>query len=518
VPNIASEAALATRASSASAEAGILAAVDLGSNSFHMVVARLSHGQLTVIDRMREMVRLAAGLDEDNQLDEAVQARALECLARFGERIRAMRADRVRVVGTNTLRKARESEAFLEAAEQLLGHPVEVISGIEEARLIYLGASHSLPLVDGPQLVVDIGGGSTEIVAGHGYQPDDLESLYLGCVSVSEKFFGKQKLSARRFEKARLAGRLELEPVRERFRQVGAVRWVGCSGTIRAAQNVVRAHEGEDAELTVAALERTIKRMIDAGRLDKLSLDGLSDERKPVFAGGIAILVEVMGQLGMDSMQVAEGSLRDGILQDMLGRLTREDARVRTVRAMAARFHVDPLQAERVEATAMHFYHQLAETWQLDDEEDGANLRWAARLHEIGLDIAHAQYHRHGAYLLEFSDMPGFPTLEQRVLALLVGSHRRSFSRKIFQALPKSRQANAIRLAVLLRLAVLFHRSRTNVDYAGVLLEAKKASLQVTIPEGSPADNPLILADLEQERRHLANAGVELELVTPEID
>ena len=518
MPNIASAAAHANRASPAAAEAGILAAVDLGSNSFHMVVARLSHGQLTVIDRMREMVRLAAGLDENNRLDAASQARALECLARFGERIRAMRADRVRVVGTNTLRKARGSGAFLESAEQLLGHPVEVIAGIEEARLIYLGASHSLPLVEGPQLVVDIGGGSTEIVAGRGYQPEDLESLYVGCVGMSERFFGKQKLTARRFERARLAARLELEPVRERFRKTGAQRWIGCSGTIRAASNVVRARDGDDARLTVAALERTIEQMVDAGRLDKLSLDGLSDQRKPVFAGGIAILIEVMGQLGMDSMEVAEGSLRDGILQDMLGRLTREDARVRTVRAMAGRFHVDMHQAERVESTAMGFFRQLAESWELDDDADGALLRWAARLHEIGLDIAHAQYHRHGAYLLEFSDMPGFPTLEQRLLALLVGSHRRSFSRKAFQELPKPRQATAIRLAVLLRLAVLFNRSRTSVDYAGVAIAARKGKLRVTIADDSPAANPLILADLQQERKHLANAGVDLELKIPATD
>jgi exopolyphosphatase/guanosine-5'-triphosphate,3'-diphosphate pyrophosphatase len=518
VPNIASEAALATRASLASAEAGILAAVDLGSNSFHMVVARLSHGQLTVIDRMREMVRLAAGLGDDKRLDEASQARALECLARFGERIRAMRADRVRVVGTNTLRKARGADAFLESAEQLLGHPVEVIAGIEEARLIYLGASHSLPLVDGPQIVVDIGGGSTEVVAGHGYEPEDLESLYVGCVSMSTRFFGKQKLTARRFEKARIAARLELESVRERFRQVGAVRWVGCSGTIRAAQNVIRAREGEDAELSVAALERTIERMIDAGRLDKLSLDGLSEQRKPVFAGGIAILVEVMTQLGMDSMQVSDGSLRDGILQDMLGRLTREDARVRTVRAMAGRFHVDIHQAERVEATAMRFYRQAADAWGLDDDEDGPILRWAARLHEIGLDIAHAQYHRHGAYLLEFSDMPGFPTVEQRLLALLVGSHRRSFSRKSFQTLPKPRQAKAVRLAVLLRLAVLFNRSRVGLDDSDVVLVATNGSLQISIPPESPAANPLILADLKQERKHLSQSGVDLEIAVPGAD
>jgi len=201
-----------------------------------------------------------------------------------------------------------------------------------------------------------------------------------------------------------------------------------------------------------------------------------------------------------------------------LGRLTREDARVRTVRAMAARFHVDTHQAERVEATAMLFYRQLAVAWKLDDDEDGAILRWAARLHEIGLDIAHAQYHRHGAYLLEFSDMPGFPTVEQRLLALLVGSHRRSFSRKPFQRLPKPRQAKAIRLAVLLRLAVLSNRSRTDLDYGGVALEGLDKTLRVTIPQHSPAANPMLVADLKQERKHLSQSGLVLEVVIPDAD
>ncbi len=497
-------------------EAGILAAVDLGSNSFHMVVARLSHGQLTVIDRLREMVRLAAGLDEDDQLDADSQDRALECLARFGERIRDMRADRVRVVGTNTLRKASDSAGFLAQAEKLLGHPVEVISGIEEARLIYLGASHSLPLTSGPQLVVDIGGGSTEIVSGTAYDPQDLVSLYIGCVSTSEAFFAKQKLSAKRFEKARLAARLELEPVRERFRAADAERWVGCSGTIRAALNVVRAIEGENAELTVPALERVISRMIEAGRLDQLELPGLSEQRKPVFAGGISILIEVMSTLGMQNMQVAEGSLREGILQDLLGRLTDEDARVRSVRAMAARFHVAPAQADRVEMTLMHFFAEVAEPWGLSDSADSQTLCWAARLHEIGLDIAHAQYHQHGAYLLEHADMPGFPRLEQHVLALLVGSHRRSFSRKAFQDLPKRRQIEVLRLTVLLRLAVLFNRSRTSADFSDVRLSADEKRLSVSIPADSAAANPLIVADLEQEKKHLAGAGIELSLSLPE--
>ena len=499
-------------------EPGILAAVDLGSNSFHMVVARLTHGQLTVVDRLREMVRLAAGLNDHNELDKESRERALECLSRFGERIGAMRADRVRVVGTNTLRKARRSGEFLDAAEELLGHPVEIISGIEEARLIYLGASHGMPLADGPQIVVDIGGGSTEIVCGEGYEPRDLESLYVGCVGISKRFFSGQKLTARRFQRARMAARLELEPVKARFRSANARSWAGCSGTIRAAQSVIRGFEGEDADITVPALEHVIEKIIEAGRLDRLSLPGLSDQRKPVFPGGIAILIEVMSSLGMERMKVSDGALREGILHDMVGRLTDEDSRVRTVRAMAARFHVDTAQAERVETTASAFLDQVADRWELTDDAHGQLLSWACRLHEMGLDIAHAHYHRHGAYLLEHADMPGFPRQEQRILASLVGSHRRGFSRKGFQDVPKSRQREVMRLAVLLRLAVLFNRSRTALDLKGVRLWAGHRKLAIQFPADWSQANPLTLADLERELKNLANAGVSLtlEVVEPE--
>ncbi|HHQ14212.1 MAG TPA: exopolyphosphatase, partial [Chromatiales bacterium] len=372
----------------------MLAAVDLGSNSFHMLVARLTHGQLAVIDRLREMVRLAAGLDADNRLDDASRARALACLSRFGERIRDMQAGEVRVVGTNTLRKARGADRFLEEAETLLGHPVEIISGIEEARLIYLGVSHSLPLIAGEQICVDIGGGSTEIIRGRGYEPRRMESLYLGCVSLSTQCFPQGKLSARKFEKARLAARLELEPVKARFVDPPAERFIGASGTIRAAAAVGQQLGLWSAGITREGLEQLVTRMTDAGHIEQLELPGLSEQRKPVFPGGIAILVEVLDALNIDCMQVADGALREGILYDLLGRLADEDARVRTVRAMEARFHVDTAQATRVEATALRLFDPIADDWKLAGDENRLALGWAARLHEIGLDIAHSQYHR----------------------------------------------------------------------------------------------------------------------------
>lgn len=490
----------------------VLAAVDLGSNSFHMVVARFGHGQLTVIDRLREMVRLAAGMDHRGRIAESSQARALACLRRFGERLQHMHAGRVRVVGTNTLRHARTTGRFLQRAGRALGHPVEIISGIEEARLIYLGASHHLPRVEGPRLVVDIGGGSTEIILGRGLEPTTMESLALGCVSLSEGCFRGGRLSPRYFQQARLQARLELEPVRSLFRKVAPAQVTGTSGSIRAAHAVLAALGRASQGITIEGLEYLIHEMTTAGSLDQLRLPELSRERAEVFPGGVAILVEVMRALALERMTVADGALREGILLDMVGRLTDEDARVRTVRAMAARYHVDQPQAERVEATALAFHRQVARDWDLEDDEEPLLLSWAARLHELGLDIAHAHYHRHGAYVLENADMPGFPREEQQVVACLVAAHRRKLERARFRALPRHWQRKALRLAILLRLAVLFHRSRTGGALPEIRLRAKGRSVRLHLPATWLEASPLTLADLEREKEFLEEADVSLAL------
>lgn len=494
-------------------EPEVLAAVDLGSNSFHMIVARLSHGQPTIIDRLREMVRFAAGLDEYDRLSEDSQRTALECLGRFGERIRAMHADKVRVVGTSTLRRIDRYSGFVEQAEEALGHPVEIISGIEEARLIYQGVYHSSPGVEGAQLVVDIGGGSTEIIRGIGIEPDAMESLKLGCVGVSEKFFAGGKLTKRRFRSARLAARLEIEPARTRFLKHQPERVIGASGTIRAAQAVLSAIAGTPAEITVDGLEDIIARSVDAGEVGKLRLPDLSPQRQPVFPGGVAILIEIMSALEFEQMSVSDGALREGILYDMVGRLTDEDARERTVRAMQGRFNVDQEQANRVEATAMSLLDQVAVSWKLNSTIDRQMLGWAARLHEIGLDIAHAGYHQHGAYLLEYSDMPGFPTGEQQVLACIVAGHRGRFSRNSFyDEVPGSWSRRTKRLTVLLRLAVLLNRSRVSGQESGIALCAKGRMVSIEVPQEWPDTEPLTWADLEREVRQIADANLELKL------
>jgi exopolyphosphatase/guanosine-5'-triphosphate,3'-diphosphate pyrophosphatase len=505
---------------SAKLEPEVLAAVDLGSNSFHMVVARLSHGQLTVIDRLREMVQLASGLDEENRLNSESQIRALDCLSRFGERIRDMHANRVRVVGTNTLRRARGAAFFFYEAGERLGHPVELISGIEEARLIYSGSSHNLPPVEGSQIVLDIGGGSTEIIRGEGLVPKKLESLCLGCVSLSEEYFPNGRLTGKRFQRARIAAQLEFEPQTARFRGEQPSRYVGTSGTIKAVHRALESRGDVEKGITLSGVESLIDEMIDVGRTELLTFEDLSPQRRAVLPGGVVILAEAMRALRMDQLLVSEGSLREGILHDMVGRMTEEDARVRTVLSMEGRFNVDHDQASRVENTALYLLGQVRKSWFLDHEEDRQLLIWAARLHEVGLDIAHSRYQQHSAYLLEHADMPGFTNTEQQILACIVAGHRRAFDGERYGRLPGEWASRALRLTVILRFAVLFHRSRSDALLPDIILRTKgqkKISLSI-LPEWLDA-NSLTLAGLERERKYLREVGLQLNLLTekPEV-
>ena len=488
----------------------VLAAVDLGSNSFHLVVARYSHGQLVVIDRMREMVRLGAGVSADGRLDKQVAARALLCLERFGQRLRDMNAASVRVVGTNALRIARRKQAFLERAREALGHPIEIISGMEEARLIYSGVAHTLPAEPGRRLVIDIGGGSTELAIGEGYESQLLESLKLGCVSLSERFFADERLSAKRVARARLAARLEIEPMQAAFLKLGWENVIGSSGTVRAIGESLRERDPSALHISARGVEELIGDMTVATHCRELKLAALTDERRPVFPGGVVILAEIFAALGIEQMRMAEGALRDGLLHDMVGRLTDEDPRERTVGSMMRRYHVDASQAARVEASALGFLAQVADDWGLTDPQAELSLKWAARLHEIGLDVAHSGYHRHGAYLLENADMPGFAHEEQLLLARLVGAHRRKLALTGLEDLIPPWDRLALYLMVLLRLAVLLHRGRSSTALPAVELTARARTLEVRFPARWLKDHPLSVEDLHQEIEFLRTSGLKL--------
>jgi exopolyphosphatase/guanosine-5'-triphosphate,3'-diphosphate pyrophosphatase len=420
-----------------------------------------------------------------------------------------MNAESVRVVGTSTLRQAKRKGAFLDRARVALGHPIEVISGIEEARLIYLGVANTMPSEPGRRLVVDIGGGSTEIIIGEGVHAKRLESLHMGCVSMSADYFDGGEITEKRMKRARLAARLELEPVRAAFKQFGWDQAVGTSGTIRSIGDILRARGG-DGSITPAGVESLMEQALRAGHINKLRPPGLSEERVPVFAGGLAILAEIFAMLGINAMRIADGALREGLLYDLLGRLTNEDARMRSVRAMQGRYHVDLAQAERVEATALDFLHQAQGAWELEDAFAELVITWAARLHEVGLDVSHSHYHKHGAYLLEHADMPGFPQEEQRILAYAVSAHRRKLHLDVLEDLTPPWHIKAEFLIVLLRLAVLLHRGRSAVALPHIELKTKARSLELHFPRSWIDDHPLTAADLEQEVEHLKACGFRL--------
>lgn len=488
----------------------VIAAVDLGSNSFHMVVARRNHGEVAILDRIREMVRLGAGLGPDGRISLQAAEAALACLARFRERLAALEAGQVRAVGTNTLRRARRRNAFLSRARGALGHPIEVISGVEEARLVYLGAAHSLPFQEGRRLVVDIGGGSTELIVGEGFEALRLESLYMGCISVSEQFFPGGVITEQDFREARLLARRELEPLREPFAREGWQQAVGTSGTVRATGRVLRLLGATDGEITRAGLELLRERLLAAGSVGRHDLPGLGPQRAPVYPGGLAVLTEVFDALGIERMQPAEGALREGLIWDMVGRLTDEDARDRSVRAFQQRFHVELAQAARVEDTALALLRQLEGAWRLEDPECARLLGWAARLHEVGLDIAHAHHQLHAAYLLENADLAGFSFDQQHRLAVLVGGHRRKIRPELLDGLQEPWAKRMPGLLAILRLAVLLHRSRNAGPAPPIQLAANRRRLRLEFPAGWLDSHPLTRADLEQESRYLS--ALELKL------
>jgi len=487
-----------------------IAAVDLGSNSFHMIVARLRDDQLQVIDKLREPVRFAAGLDAYDRLDAAAYTRALDCLERFGQRLREIPAGAVRVVGTNTLRRAHETSDFIDTAQQALGHPIEIISGIEEARLIYLGVSHSLTQTGKRRLVIDIGGGSTELIIGDGFESRYLESLYMGCVQMSQRYFADGKVSKSRMREAMIYARLELRPVAAEFRRRGWDDVTGASGTIKAVREVVISNGWSEHGITPDALRKLRKALVTAGDVESVELKGLQDVRRPVFAGGVAVLSALFDGLQIELMQVSQGALREGLLYDLVGRIRHEDARETAVARLEQRFHIDADHASKVAITALSLFDQAAKTWKLDDQARYW-LEWAARLHELGIAIAHSQHHRHGAYVLQHADLTGFSFRDQTVLSVLVRCHRRKLDPDIIQTLPKGLKETVTQLIVLMRLAVVVHRARSSSALSEIPASFQKQTVSLSLPEGWLDDHPMTQADLGVEKSNLGAIDYRLE-------
>ena len=493
----------------------LLAAVDLGSNSFHLAIGRVVESQIYPLDSLREVVRLGGGLTAEKRIDRATQARALEALAKFGERLRGFPRQAVRAVGTNTLRVAKNAPQFLREAREALGFPIEVIAGREEARLIYLGVAHSLPAGNQKRLAVDIGGGSTEVTIGVGLEPQLTESLYMGCVSYSLRFFPDGRVDKQRMKAAELAARQELAGIVKEYNAAGWQEAVGSSGTVKALADLLAQNGWSDEGITLDGLERLRAHLIKLEHLGPEELPGLRADRAPVLPGGLAIMLAVFDGFGIEKMSVSEGALRQGVLYDLLGRVEHRDMREATVSQFVRRYHVDAEQAERVRSLALRLYDALVpegpeegKERSREDDADRQLLDWAARLSEVGLSIAHAQYHKHSAYVLSHADMPGFSRMEQQRLARIVLAHRG----KLGKVQDAGIEGAEWQLVFALRLAALLMRSRSDAALPPLRVGADAAGFTIEVPQAWLDDNPLTGAAFESEADIWRAVGMKLQV------
>lgn len=485
-----------------------IAAVDLGSNSFRLQLARVVDDHLIFHDSLREVVRLGAGLSDDKTLSDEALNRAIDCLNRFGERLRGLPPQAVRAVATNTFRVAKNAPQLLKAAQEALGFPIEIIAGREEARMIFVGVSHSLPKAEHKRLVIDIGGGSTEFIIGEGLEPLEMESLYMGCVSYSLKYFPDGKITEEAFERAQIAAATEIQTISKNFKSKHWQEAVGSSGTARTLGEVLRLNGLTDGAVTLEGLYQLRQQLIGSKEVKKIQLQGLSVDRSSVISGGLAIMIAAFEGLSIDKLTVANSALREGVLYELLGRMQHDDTRDATVNSFMRRYHVDRDQVRRVQSLSILLLSQVEHKLSGDVAVAKQYLVWAAKLHEIGVSIAHGGYHKHSAYIIENADMPGFSKMEQESLGFLVRAQRRSLTKLQMLALSEDRTV----LVMIFRLAVLFHRNRLHITPPELNLAWHKEGFGLDVEPGWLAKNPLTDAELASEVVYWKDLNIALSL------
>lgn len=494
----------------------LMAAIDIGSNSFHLAIARLDHGEVRKVVSMSEKVQLAAGLDEHNILGAAAERRGLECLSQFVARLDSVPPERIRIVATNALRQARNANDFIKRANEILPKPIEVIAGREEARLIYLGVSHTNASSD-KRLVVDIGGGSTEFIIGQGFEPLLTESLQMGCVAFTKKFFADGQITDKAFNSAIAAARKEILAINGQYQKTGWSSVIGSSGTIKAVRNVLvsKGWADEQERITYKGVRKLEKLLITIGDVNNIELEGVKEHRKAVFPAGVAVLRAAMKVLGIETIAYSDGALREGVMYDMLGRFASEDVRDRSVLALIQRYSVDKSQARQVVRTSRHLFNQVRDQLQLS-AIDADVLRRAAYLHEVGLAISHTNYHRHSAYLLENSDIPGFSQVDQKRMAQLMLSHRRKLKSDMLEQTCLIGGEQLVYLCLLLRLAVLAHHSRSEHELPDMRLVVTATHCwQITVSTDKK-HYAFLLLDLYAEVDQFAKWGIKLTVIEAE--
>lgn len=486
-----------------------VAALDIGSNSFHLVVARIVAGSVQIVHRIKQKVRLAEGLI-DGKLSDEVMERGLETMRVIAESLQGFEPDSVRIVATHTLRRASNAKRFISQSRKILPYPVEVISGVEEARLIYSGVAHTAH-ADGLRLVVDIGGGSTEFIIGEGFDAKLCRSLQMGCVSYTTRFFANGELKAKQFDKAITAAQQEMELIESKYCKLGWLQCIGTSGTIKTIIGLCQENPDRESPVTLKQLKLLMKNCIEAKTIELLDFPQLTDDRRPVLAAGLAILIGIFKSLQIEAMDFSSAALREGVLYQMSETLEHEDIRSRTAQSLATRYDVDTEQASRVHATALSLFDECATNWKLNKQQLKSMLGWAALLHELGLQINSRGLQRHGAYILQHVDMPGFNQEEQILLATLVRFQRKKIRDIDIPEFDQFSQTAVRRLIIIMRLAVLLNIKRQEDILPHYEISVLENELAIKFSDDWLSNKPIFAADLAQECAYLKSINVELE-------
>ncbi|MGQ0287360.1 exopolyphosphatase [Pasteurellaceae bacterium 22721_9_1] len=489
-----------------------IAAIDLGSNSFHMIIARIVNGSIQILSRLKQKVQLAKGLDEHGVLDQDAINRGVNCLALFAERLQGFPAENVNVVGTYTLRSAVNNDAFLQQAKTVFPYPINIISGQTEAKMIYAGVSHTQP-ENGRKLVIDIGGGSTEMIIGEGFNPIIAESRDMGCVSFAKQFFPQGEISAQNFERARRTALSRIADLRETYRQSGWQYVLGSSGTIKTVYQVIMENIDPDGIITPGRLDFLIERTLKVTHFNQLKLSGLNEDRADVFVPGLAILSAVFDSYGIEQMRYSDGALREGVMYSLDQDFQVINIRQRTAESLAKQFNIDRLQAERVSQNVVQLTQQM-KAWQephLADEMEEI-LLWAALLHEVGIVINHKNMPKHSAYILANMELPGFDKEQQRLLSALVRLQQNPFNIEDILQSARYHSQDILSLVRLLRLAILICRSRQATELPqNIHLNVTPQQWHLKFEQAYLDRNPLIKQDLSNEKKYLKDIGLGFE-------
>lgn len=494
-------------------DVNLYAALDIGSNSFHLVIARVVAGSLQTVQKIKQKVRLAEGLNHKNILSEEAMERGLTTLQSMAESMQGLEPSHVRVVATHTLRKARNAKVFLSKARKVFPYPIEIISGPEEARLIYTGIANTTQS-EGNRLVIDIGGGSTEFAVGEHLLPMMCKSVQMGCVSYQQRYFADGLMTKKAFQAAITSARQEIELLVGNLQRYTWETNIGASGTIRAICSVLSAQAGSenDIKITKAGLTELMQTCCEIGHSEQLNLPGLTDDRKAVFAAGLSILLGIFRSLNLDAMEVSSAALREGVLYEAHDNGANTNIRERTAQSIATRYDVDTHFAKKVWATSIKIYELTANVWDIDTWDLRHLLGWSALLHEVGLQINSRGVQRHSSYIIEQTDLPGFNQEQQKLMATLIRYHRKKVKTAELPTFVNYNEEVVLKLLVILRLGIILNTNRQESQLPEFGIEIVEQKIILSFPENWFDLSPLLLADLQQENRYIESTGMSIRI------